>query len=403
MDFSKEYRMQVCKWTGLSGIEVDHILHALEKQDIDPYSVDWETCGGDIADFSNKYQAAWDWMGRQYGYAKPVPETQIRQEEKKAKEKELDYLLSSKEGVKILLKRMYTDPTLSEKQKANLKELVLRAAPEYTTLIALYDGEEKNYAKRFLKEMVLLPKELGDLLKEDVLRIETSRGWVKSINDVPFKMRSIDLMEKITDYEPVASETVAGGTIAIYKRKEAAERLAVVPEPSRKKVEKVLEKARPKIELGKLISEKEELVKSRNEELKKWITTQFYDRDPYIRIVVDISGDLVTITAGVEGSLKLKKLKGRAADEILRPFVAKGLIREAEELKGKIFDELSRRYHLLISMGITAAGYLVERVARAEERELYTCDICGYVCSKDRAEELGYMCPSCKVPLARMG
>lgn len=133
---------------------------------------------------------------------------------------EIEWLLSSKEGVKQLLTRIYKNG-LTAKQKTELKEALLNR-PELATLIALYDGEEQDYARRYLAEMVVAPtrKDVKELLKSDTLKIHSSRGWIKSINGIPVKgLRSIDLIKEIDDFDLIASEKADVGSIGVYARK----------------------------------------------------------------------------------------------------------------------------------------------------------------------------------------
>lgn len=57
---------------GITGVEEGHISDALKKQDIDPSVVDWQTIGGDISDYSNRYEATWDRLESMYGISPPT-------------------------------------------------------------------------------------------------------------------------------------------------------------------------------------------------------------------------------------------------------------------------------------------------------------------------------------------
>lgn len=134
---------------------------------------------------------------------------------------------------------------MTEKQKSEIKDKLLSGSPELLTLIALYDGKEKDYAKEFLKERILSPTaDIDKLLQEETLKIKSSRGWIKEINDIPLKkpVKSIDLIDKIQDYRHVASQPSDKYTIALYTKKPLPEKKYVVPPSSIGETFKQLEK-----------------------------------------------------------------------------------------------------------------------------------------------------------------
>jgi len=217
--------MDILEISRLSGIHhktLEQFIKQVEKED--PWfdwqqDFDWGAEGPEIRDIGGSQERLDELKRRVHSTLKTEREKAVQI--KKAKEEELEYLSGSKEGVKTLLRQIYKDPSLSKKQKEELKEHVIASAPEIATLIALYNGEEREYAQRFLREMVLSPTaELRDLLKGDTLKIRSERGWIKAINDVPLKkpIRSIDFVEKLADFEHMASQP-GNGTIAVYKRK----------------------------------------------------------------------------------------------------------------------------------------------------------------------------------------
>lgn len=228
-------RADICRWVGLSGVELEHIIDALEKQDVDwEQVIDWEQEIAEARDFGKRTETVWKKLQR-YGISKPMLVSEVGREIKKAEMEEVESLIGSKEGVKTLLRRIYKDPSLSRKQREYLKNQLVGAAPEYATLVALYNGEEMDYAKRFLKEMVLGPtSEIRDLLKGDTLKIRSERGWIKEINDIPLKkaVRSIDFVEHLKDFEVMASQP-GDGTIAVYKRKTVIP-MVEIPKPVEK-------------------------------------------------------------------------------------------------------------------------------------------------------------------------
>jgi len=58
--------------TGLTGVEVGHIMDAIHQHGIDPSVVDWEQVIGQIRDYGDRYQAAWDYLRDHYGIIPPM-------------------------------------------------------------------------------------------------------------------------------------------------------------------------------------------------------------------------------------------------------------------------------------------------------------------------------------------
>lgn len=58
--------------TGLRGVEEQNILQAFNDMGIDPTVVDWESMKGYIRDEDDKTEAAWRWIGIEYGIDKPI-------------------------------------------------------------------------------------------------------------------------------------------------------------------------------------------------------------------------------------------------------------------------------------------------------------------------------------------
>ena len=120
--YEEELRRRICRATGLRGIEVDHILKALEMQHVDPETIDWETMGEEIKDYANRYEAAWDWLARNYGIAKP-PEYALGEKVKKYEIMEEEELYYTEEGVRELLRRVYEEELPEKKRKEILRKL----------------------------------------------------------------------------------------------------------------------------------------------------------------------------------------------------------------------------------------------------------------------------------------
>jgi len=228
--------MDMLEASRLSGIHhktLEQFIRQVEREN--PWfdwqqSFDWEQEGPEIRDIGGSGERLAELKRRVFSSLKTEKERGV--EIKKRGEEELEYLAGSKPGVKSLLRQIYKDPSLSKKKREQLKEAVIAGAPELATLIALYDGEEQDYAKRFLREMVLSPTaEIRELLAGDTLKIKSSRGWIREINDVPLvkPVRSIDVVEKLAGYSLIASQPDKDFSVAVYKKKEPAG--AVMPVP----------------------------------------------------------------------------------------------------------------------------------------------------------------------------
>jgi len=166
MPYKEELRRRICRLTGLTGIEVEHILRGLELAHIDPEAIDWKTLGEEIADKANPYEAAWDWLAKNYGISKP-PELAIKREYEEAFHKEAEYLISlGTEGVRTILRKIYEED-IPEQEKRRWKKFLLERAAEDVTLLAIHDGKEREYAKRFLAEELLKEKPKPAIVTEE--------------------------------------------------------------------------------------------------------------------------------------------------------------------------------------------------------------------------------------------
>ncbi len=194
----------------------------LEKAGIDWQHFDIETIADEIRDFG---QTGGHLEHPELRKRLGLPPVIEKHAEIEAEEQQIEGMLHDKPGIKSLLDRIYENKNLTRKQKDELKEKIIGGAPEIVTLLALYNDKTKDYAKQFLREMVLSPTaDIRDFLKLNTLKIKSSRGWIKEINDVPLKknIRSIDFVEKLKDYDLTASQPSKDFTIAIYSRKDVA-------------------------------------------------------------------------------------------------------------------------------------------------------------------------------------
>ena len=195
----------------------------LEDAGIDWQLFDVETIAEEIQDFS---QTGGRLEHKELRKRLGLPEILEKTAEQETYEQEIESQLYDKTGVRNLLERVYSDKNLTTKQKNELKDRIIGGAPEIVTLLALYNGKEKDYAKQFLREMVLSPTaEIRDFLKYDTLKIKSSRGWITEINDIPLtkKVRSIDMVEKLQDYNIAVSQPSKEYTTTVYTKKEASQ------------------------------------------------------------------------------------------------------------------------------------------------------------------------------------
>ncbi|RLF38189.1 MAG: hypothetical protein DRN03_00305 [Thermoplasmata archaeon] len=210
MTYKEELRRRICRLTGLTGIEVDHILRALEMQNVDPETIDWKTLGEDIKDKANPYEAAWDWLFKNYGITKP-PEFALERRYEEAFLETAEYLLSQgKEGVRAILRKIYEED-IPEEERRRWKKFLLERAAENVTLLAIHDGKEREYAKRFLAEEVLKEKPRPVVTEKQVLDLikAKSRTLEELVDRLKAPPEYIEyllhrLMEKgEIEYEPV--------------------------------------------------------------------------------------------------------------------------------------------------------------------------------------------------------
>jgi len=135
-----------------SGVDkriVRKYLEELEKANIDWQYFDLDTIAEEIKDFS---QTGGKLEHRELRKRLGLPEETVGEEE--FEEKEIESKLYDTPGVKDLLRRVYENGKLTKKQKEKIKDMILAGSPEITTLIALYNGHEKDYAKEFLMEKI---------------------------------------------------------------------------------------------------------------------------------------------------------------------------------------------------------------------------------------------------------
>jgi len=224
-----DYIDDFAKKSGVDKRIVKKYLKEIEDMGVDWQYFDLDTIADEIRDFSQTGgKLEHKELRKRLGLSKELD----KRAEEEAREQEIESQLYDKPGVKNLLKRVY-EKDLSDKEKNIIKEKIISGAPQLATLIALHNGGERDYAKEFLKEMIFSPtSDIKELLKGDTIKIKSGRGWVYEINDIPLKkkIRSIDLIEKIKDYEHVASSSPSRDyTIAVFsKNKQVEEKPPIV-------------------------------------------------------------------------------------------------------------------------------------------------------------------------------
>lgn len=224
MAYTKE---QIRKWCGIHWTKLDNILKELDKKDIDWASADWPTICSEAIDFGDIEEAVWSHLKSEGIVAgRILPEARIGHEMERYGAGEEEFLHGTKEGVKEILKRIYKDPSISKKQKERMKEVLKEEGSAYfTTLIALYDGEEQTYAKRWLGEEVIAPtpEDVKLLIDKPMFSVLSKRGWIKAIDGVYLKqpMRSTKFVKLIADSKLLHSEERGeAGRVAVYRKEE---------------------------------------------------------------------------------------------------------------------------------------------------------------------------------------
>ena len=224
MVYTKE---QIRKWCGIHWTKLDNILKELDKKDIDWASADWPTICSEASDFGDIEEAVWSHLKSEGIVAgRMISESQLGHEMERYRAGEEEFLHGTKEGVKEILKRIYKDPSISKKQKERMKQVLKQEGSAYfATLIALYNGEEQPYAKRWLGEEVIAPtpEDVKLLIDKPMFSVLSKRGWVKAIDGVYLKqpMRSTKFVKLIPDSRLIHSEERGeAGRVAVYRKEE---------------------------------------------------------------------------------------------------------------------------------------------------------------------------------------
>lgn len=182
-------------------------------------SLDWETIGGEVADRANPYQVIWQKLQDEYGISKPPSLKEIGLKLARWEQEEAENLMRDKEGVRELLRRIYKDPMVPETKKAYYKNLLLETDPAgLATALALYNGEEKEFAKRFLGEEVvpMATKEIQQMVaQKKYIRILSSGGVIKAIDGryLEEPVKATEFVSQVGDCTPIpgSGEKVAVG------------------------------------------------------------------------------------------------------------------------------------------------------------------------------------------------
>jgi len=103
----------------------------------------------------------------------------------------------------------------------------------YTTLIALYNGDEQPFAKRWLGEEVIAPtpEDVKLLIDKPMFSVLSKRGWVKAIDGVYLKkpIRSTKFVKLIPDSRLIHSEQREDvGSVSVYRKEGAVEPISPI-------------------------------------------------------------------------------------------------------------------------------------------------------------------------------
>jgi len=394
MTYYEELRRRIANLTGLTGIEVDHILRALEKAGVDPEAIDWETLGHEIADKSNRYEAAWDWLAAHYGISKPVEiglERTIEkyremQEEYEREYEEMEKYLTE-EGIREALRKLYS-PETPEEEKEEIREAILYRSKDYEWIplglvskIAIRDGEEQEYAKRFLSEYVKPPEE-KKITEEDVLNV-LSEEKGKTIIEIADELKVstdkiLPILEALVEEDKVIYDPVKRA----YRKKPY-----VVPTEEEEEIERrlleLLEKRRRKLEAEKAI-----IYYRIEEEFPQFYVEKLEFVDDKIRVRLKVKPDW--------WDFYIKKIlyaEAKDIDSLIRAI--RRLDREYYKLAGKEEYEIRKKIRRTLMKGIEVKGeeemkeIVEEEKARVETWE-EMCEACLRWGTQTRIE-----CPSC--------
>ena len=215
-------RLNITHWTGLTGLDLDNIIRYMDEQGIDAeQGFDWKTLGEDAP--SRDYKGIMKQLRNMYAYVKPLSQEEISISIDKADKEEAESMMNTKEGVKELLRRIYIDPLVSKKKKDYYKNILLETNPAgLATAIALYNGEAKDWAKRFLGEEIVpvATHEVKKIMEQKkYVRLLTSEGMVKSIDGRYLKepVKATEFVAQTGECEPVPG---SGERVAVGKNKD---------------------------------------------------------------------------------------------------------------------------------------------------------------------------------------
>lgn len=119
-------RSVISRYTGLTGVQAEHIARKLKELNVDPQTIDWEGAISDARDYGNRYEAVKNYIANYYGIdvdAKTTTGYAPKEYEMAA----LTDQTSTKAGVKQILKEYYS--TKSKKEKEQIKEMLLAQQP----------------------------------------------------------------------------------------------------------------------------------------------------------------------------------------------------------------------------------------------------------------------------------
>jgi len=219
---------------GIHWKTIEKIIREAEKQIPNwdwQEDFDWYTHCSEIRDYGDREEE----LRNRIGY-RLTTEKEVEQELEEQYEQELDFQMGSGlEGMRELLSRIYKNGDLTNKQKEKLKDKIKEGDTAYNAmLLALFNGEEKSYAKRWLVEKVIgSDRYISDLIKTGTVRIKTRRGWVTEVNGVvlPKALRATEFVQHISEWDKLGSSNVGDATVTIFKKKTISKPVEHIPVP----------------------------------------------------------------------------------------------------------------------------------------------------------------------------
>lgn len=192
-------RSMICKATGLTGVQAEHICKKLREKNIDPQAIDWMGAISDSRDWGDRYQAVQRYLANYYSISFAA-ESAEASNFNMYNEQDLEFQASTKKGVKKLLNDYYNSKR-SRRQREQIKEVLLSSGPIHDVLMtAMYDGADMPYARRFLNEA--MKGEVVDVNPVVIPRVDVRRPIIEPEVIEPVKKKN-ELVEVRSGPKPV--------------------------------------------------------------------------------------------------------------------------------------------------------------------------------------------------------